>query len=774
MDIMNFDDNLSKIKMEKAKNAAKALNESWGGNQNNLSNKSAGSYSDGFQKEIAEMSEKDIKIIKPEFSLGILETAMALAQTSFSELSEGKMLIEKYINHITIRSISEAFLIEGIISDLENFSWENNAKSALCNLKSVYEKNKNEIQVAKAIEEIRRSPGKSLFSDITETMKKWLSSNDRIIEKLLIDLKKWGFNPTVRSLVESLTKRNTNPDKFNLSVNSENCSVIPIIAPSLVYENHSIFVTSNRFFKANSLGISVMERGDTVKLPSKFLKSVLALSNENVKLNENGLDFYIGKNKLSVIFESETNTKTIIFNSKQVSPEKLGLTLSMVLRNSFNSASHIVEEAISIVEGADYLSNIDFGKKLVSKIYEGVEANIFKFGEKIYINRVNPSMKKNELLESNGNQAVTIIKEFLGFDISESMTDILQKEDRILSIMKNDKEAIRKNLAILEGEMNKIKEAISKNPSFQQSDEIKEAQLMINRESDDLRSRWNQINVEIERFEKGYKKAKKVNESEGYGINTEIKIKRNGEKGKVVGINGNSKTYTVMMENGTTGEFFFNDVINISDELSNSKLEKVGDITEDNDLTNEGLENEMELAEAPEKIAKKPVKFIDKEKTHNLAKAPGAKTGGSEKDIEDLGKHALAEAPDKKTSKEKNPMGISGNFGLAEAPDKKSGSNKKFIDNEKIHNLAKAPGENTKTQPKFIENLKDAELAESQKNLNIEKAPSGKKIKSKKFIENLKDAELAEAPGNHKKNGKKYHEPLKRAELAKAPQTKKK
>ena len=188
MDNINFDDNLSKIKMEKARAAAAHLNESWAPNP--LGNGSAGSYVDGRNKEIQQISSEDINLVKPEFSLGVLETAMALAQTPFTELAEAKILIDRYISNITQRSISEAYLIEGIIADLENFAWEKNAKDALSNLKKVYEKNRREIEVAKAIEEINRSAGRTLFSDITESMKKWLSSEDKISEKLLINLRK--------------------------------------------------------------------------------------------------------------------------------------------------------------------------------------------------------------------------------------------------------------------------------------------------------------------------------------------------------------------------------------------------------------------------------------------------------------------------------------------------------------------------------------------------------------------------------------------------------
>ena len=758
MDRINFDNNLDQIKMEKAKAAANSLNESWAGTKA-FGPGTAGSYVDGLQKEIAQASAQGTKISKPTFSVGVLETAMALNNTSFVELHEAKILVEKYIHHASIKGVSEAFLIESMISELENFSWEKHAKSSLVNLKKIYEKNRKEIEVAKAIEDINRSGGRDLFSSIVESMRTWLDTENRVSEKLVNDLKKWSFNPTVRSLVEKFTQLEGSNGKFSINVNSENCEVKSIIAPSLVFENHSVFVTSDRFFKATQRGVSVMERAEASKLPGKFLKAALSLSNPAVRINENGLDMFIGKNKLSVVFESDTETKAVFLNGKRIPEDRLGFILSMELRNSFQSSASIVEQATEVVKAANFLSEIDFGKKIVSKIYEGVEANVFRFGQKVYVHKVNPAMKRNDLFEGNGTQAVNIVKEFLGFDISESMSDILENEDRALAIMRNDKQAIKNNMSIVESEMAKIAKAIQDNPSLTGSQEIKEAQAMLQKESESLKDKWNQINVEIERFEKYAKKVSSVNEGDGYQINTDVKIRRNGEKGKVVGVNGNSKTYTVMFENGRTGEYFFNDVVDISDEIENIELKPV------NDLGEESIENiEIEGSEANEGL----------DADMNLAEAPSKSAGGSAKDIDNLGNHNLSEAPNKQAKSAKDPRGVTGNHELASAPEGKSGKDKKFIDKEGNMNLAEAPGTSAGAAPKFIDNLKNHKLSESQKNSHVEKAPKGKSEKPKKFVEDLDDAELAEAPGNHKKNGKKDHEPLNRATLAKAPASKKK
>ena len=59
-----------------------------------------------------------------------------------------------------------------------------------------------------------------------------------------------------------------------------------------------------------------------------------------------------------------------------------------------------------------------------------------------------------------------------------------------------------------------------------------------------------EINVEIERFTKGVKDVTNstINEEMGYPIDTEVRVKKNGTKGTIIGVDGNSRTYTVIFK----------------------------------------------------------------------------------------------------------------------------------------------------------------------------------------------------------------------------------
>jgi hypothetical protein len=506
------------------------------------------------------------------------------------------------------------------------------------------------------------------------------------------------------------------------------------------------------------------------EVPAELQDQAAIVSDRDVKIDNNKISLNIGNNKVEIVFTNES--KEVYIDGKRINESDLPVAVSVTTNNLLEGSNNRVAKAVFVAKNAEEIVDIDFGKKIRSKVYENVEVNIFKTDNAIYVQTVNPAMRLNKMYEANATQAISIIKDFIKYDISESLTEFLEGEQAFLSVMKNDKNEIVKNIEILEGELRKLDVVKESNPLLANSQELIALEESIENEIDNLKDRWNEINVEISRFEGRVKVVPSVNEDLGYPIDTEIRIKRNGNKGRVIGVDGNSKTYTILFKEGKTGEYFFSDVEDIDDEVDRYDI-KAPDL--DLEYTNES--------------------------NQNFANAPGTR-GGSHKDsrIESLSKKHMAQAPDKKTgsspkfiNNEKGTMsglpksgksapltgrGVkSKSANMADLPSKgKGGSGKKFIDNLENLDLAKAPSASLKGSAKFIQDLKNMNLSlkESQKNSHVEKAPSGKTEKTKKFMEDEDDFNLAGPHGNSKKNGRRFAEKDKVANLSSAPRTKKK
>jgi hypothetical protein len=768
---MNID--INKIQMEASKRIAESLN-NWGGVDSSKPT-TGSSYLNGFtaqgineSKTEQEYTEKT----KTSFSFGILNTISALKNSSFVELPAGRILLEKYEFLLVSKNISEAFVIEGFINELKGFVWESSVASALENMNMVFEKRRREIEVVKAYESIRNTSGRDLFSDATLQMKSWLISENRSTETLIHGLKRFGFNPQVRNLVSFLSLyENQNGSKFNIGYDNEVCEVTSIYSPVQILEKGSIFYSSGKFFFVNEDKTDLTEINSS-EISLDFVNKSAILEDRDVKISNNKVSLNIGNNKVEFVYENDL--KRVYFNNKKISENELPVLLSVTTNTLLENSSTKISKALFVSSASEEIADIDFGKKIKSKIYEGVEANIFRLGKKIYVQTVNPMMKLNKVYETNATQAVNIIKDFVKYDISESLTEFLEGEQAILSIMKNDKKEIAKNIQILENELNKIKYTKSQNPRISDSIELMELEEGIGNEITDLKNRWNMVNQEINKFTKNAKNVSAdLNEEMGYSTDTEVRIKRNGQKGKIIGVDGNSKTYTVIFGEGKTGEYFFSEVENIENEVENVDITAPTLDLEIESDPNFNESSHTELAHAPDKksaTSKYDSDFMNSVKDH-LAKAPGKSTSSPGKFIENEKNAGLVEAP-------KSGKSLKGGKGfvsqLASAPSKNTATGKKFVEDLENSNLADAPHSNLKGSAKFIEDLKNMDLAEGQSNSHVVKAPKVKTKNPKKFIEKESNANLEEAPGDHKKNGKEFVEDLERAGLASAPDTKKK
>ena len=769
----NINPEINRLNMETSKNSADSLRE-WAGLGASKS-PVASSFLNGATSQMLKESQMPDVSTTPKnnvvFSFGLVNTVSALKNSSLGDLPAGKILLEKYEHILLGKGVSEAFVFEGFLNDLQSFSWENSVSEALENLNRTFENRRREIEVLKTYESIKNAPGRELFSDATAQMKNWLLAENKSSDTLIHGLKSFGFNPLVRNLVSFLSLyENENSGKFHVGFDNNVCKIDSLYSPITVNESETLFYSSGKFLKMDHES-GVIQECNMDEVPEELANKAEIVNDRDVKIDNNKISLNIGNNKVEIVFTNES--KEVYFDGKRINEEDLPLAVSVSTNNLLESSNHKINKAVYVAKNAEDIVDIDFGKKIKSKVYENVEANIFKTEAGIYVQTVNPAMRLNKIYEANATQAIKIIKDFIKYDISESLTEFLEGEQAFLSVMKNDKNEIINNIGVLENQLMKLDRAKKDNPLLVNSNELTALEESIHDEITSLQDRWNQINLEISRFESKAKEVPPINEDLGYPIDTEVRIKRNGNRGRVIGVDGSSKTYTILFKEGKTGEYFFSDVEDLEDEIDRYDI-KAPDL--DLEYTNES--------------------------NQNFANAPGNR-GGSHKDsrIESLSKKHMAQAPDKKTgssskfiNNEKGTMaglpksgksapltgrGVkSSSANMADIPNKgKGGSGKKFIDSLENLDLAKAPSASLKGSAKFIQDLKNMNLAtlkESQKNSHVEKAPKGKSEKSKKFMEDEDDFNFADAQGNSKKNGKRFAENDKVANLASAPRTKKK
>jgi hypothetical protein len=504
----NINPEINRLNMETSKKAADSLRE-WAGLGAQKAPVASTFLTGATAQMLNESQMPDISAkskSRTEFTFGLINTVAALKNSSLNELPAGKMFLNKYDHLLVGKGISEAFVFEDFLNDLRSFSWETSVTPVLENLTNTYDSRRREIEVLKTYETMKNAPGRELFSDATDQMKNWLVSENRTTDSLIHGIKRFGFNPMVRNLVSFLSiYENENSGKFNVGFDNNVCEVKNLYSPIYVNENETVFYSSGKFLKIDE-NQGTIEECQVEEVPTVLANQANMIEDRDVKIDDNKISLSIGNSKVEIVYTNES--KEVYFDGKKIREEDVPVAVSISTNTLLESANNRINKAVYIVNNADEIVDLDFAKKIKSKVYEGVEANIFKTGSKIYVQTVNPAMKLNKIYEANATQAINIVQDFIKYDISESLTEFLEGEKAFLSVMKNDKNEIIKNIEILENELNKLANAKEVNPLLTRSSEFIALEEGLEEELENLKDRWNQINVEISRFEKSAKEMK--------------------------------------------------------------------------------------------------------------------------------------------------------------------------------------------------------------------------------------------------------------------------
>ena len=744
--------------LDRSRSRAKMLAESWGGIGKGFS-KTSGSYVDGVKDEerstteiesrlneaIGQMAQFDksaesFVISNQVEKLGILESILDLSKKGIYEHGSFKILCENYVNLIKNKALPEYWVAEAFISDFSNYAWDASVKAVVNRVTESCNTLRPEIEASKALYQIANAGSSDFYSPVKESISKWLVSEGKSVAALSRDLRVWSFNPIVKNLINTLTVLESNSSKMHIPTINGNSEVKKIYSPVLVEGNKTIFGIGKTLFEGSSEGVRKLSNRDISIMDKDFLGLLETFYSEAVKTDERGIHVYAGDTRISIVSE---NDETKIYLNKDLANfadyNQLAKLISFrISRGLGTNESKVISDVIRLYENFDKVVELDFAKSVVSKVYEGASVSLIKWNGKIFLQRVNEAMRENSLFAVNGSQAVNMVKDFLKYDISEGLTEFLDGEKRIKSIMFNDRKKVIGNISVVESEMQKIESLVATNPLYKGSKQLSDAYSLLEKELQVLKSKWSTINAELDSIENN---SIEINddllEDSKFTVGDYVKVKENGNTGKIISVDTTSGSYTVLLDSGKTGDFGVEDIVDLEDSFNK-------DSDENAEAGEEVKESNAPLAKAPS--VGKPVhgKTPAQVLKASTAEAPSAKTQDQDgkKDVENLKDANLEEAPESKNQPTDYEINDETGYNLEESQDslvaapegKPKGTNmateweKSGI---KAMNLASAPGKE-----------------EGDADYKVE-SPEPEAVKNAD-IDDLDTAELAEAPGSGK------------------------
>jgi uncharacterized phage-associated protein len=444
-----------------------------------ITNKTDNSINESLIDKLSDLSlidgnAKSFKDAQEVNNLGILESIELLKTKAVYSYPQAKIIFEQFRNIIQERGAKEFLLVESYINELSKISWDSDVKEIIESINDKAKRYSREIQVSIVLENIKNSGSPSFYSDLTDYLNEWLMTENKSTELLLKNIKRWEFNPVIRNLSNSIkVNESKNSGYLNIPrVSQGESRVESLYAPVLIEEGRTVFPLGGDLFSAGYFGFNKLSENQIKKtVPASYLNLLSICEKPNIRIDENGAYVSIGKKTIRII-EEGTNTSVYLGKNKLKFGNTTDLAKIISLEVSSNLGimeNSLVNDIITIYENYDNIVELDFAKSVISNIYEGVSMNLIKWENQIYLQKVNESMREKSLYKVNGSQAVKAVKDYLRYDISEGLTEFLEGDHKIKSIMMNDRNEILENINLIEGEIEKIERFFDVKPELKES-----------------------------------------------------------------------------------------------------------------------------------------------------------------------------------------------------------------------------------------------------------------------------------------------------------------
>jgi hypothetical protein len=736
--------------------------ESWKGLKSNTSLNNAGSYLEKEENKedsgkalleglnnlaLSDDSAKSFVDAQGLKNLGVLESINKLKGLSIYEYPKVKIVCEQYANIIVNKNVPEFSVIHNFVAELEAFKWDVTVLPLIEGLKEKTNKFSREIEVSKVLESIKQSGNNSFYSELSESLNNWLISESKSSGLLSKEITKWSFNPVVRNLINYLNVNEASDSrKLEIPVNAQGESKVGrVYSPILIEGDKTIFAIGNSLFEAEGESLRKLSTKEVGAVPSDYIGLVNASLRPYVKINENGILIQLGKKYVSLVEENEE--VSVYLGKSKLNFRSVG-ELGKVL--GLESASHfavnetqVVNDILNLYVNFPNIVELDFAKNITSNIYEGVSVNLIKWNNEIYLQRINEGMRENSVYKVNGSQAVKMVKDYLRYDISEGLTEFLEGEQKIKSIMINDRTKVLENISRVEEQINKVEGLMENNPLYAASKEMKSAHSLLSNELSVLREKWNQINIELSKVESA-PEMETLSEDEKFNLGDYVKVKESGETGKIISVDGSSGRFTVLLDTGKTSDFLVNEISDLEEALSqaaeknadDAKDEEEGGDVKESDEISRNL-NKSALSEEEQKALLKT--FAD---GHGFTKAPKGEGDETKMELDHMHGYNITvnEAKAKADAMAKAPGNSKKEKAKAEGED--------LLDDKAPETKGKTDFEGEDADGKNKEigyNIREGAEAEG----DMAEAPeAGKNAKETKHVTSLdRFMNLAEAPG---------------------------
>jgi hypothetical protein len=362
--------------------------------------------------------------------------------------------------------LNKVQILESAIRELKSYSWMPEIKSFLDESTAFLNENQTYILIESVMRDLELDRNRSYYTKAINSLRESSNSENpafHVVETLSSET----WIPLVKQLFEYCEKI-----KGSVNGTNPNFKVSKIYSPVEINEGSYTFFSKGKFINVNE---DILTESTTT--PSDDFKALVNIA-ETSKFSENGMRVYPNMHStLDITFGEETQ---VALNGKIVEAKNIDSILLSTAIIRMNESDKLAMIGRAINEGSK-IKEIDFGYTVSSSMFEGLSVSVFTLNEKVYIQKVNKGMKENSLVEAtNATEAVQIVKDFMNYDITESVKTLMVSENEAAKAKSEEVAAVESRIKFIEeklSEVNAAEKVIGKSNILDEAKALLEGQL---------------------------------------------------------------------------------------------------------------------------------------------------------------------------------------------------------------------------------------------------------------------------------------------------------
>lgn len=386
-----------------------------------------------------------------------------IAETSKTNTDLTSAELDKVFNE-SVNPTLKYKIAKTVYNNTREFDYLNTINELRTYLDRVYSTNKWSFKIVEAIDSLSRK-NNSLHESLTDALLNVVNEND-VKSRFKSVAKKYPWSTECSSI---LNEMNVEDQK---SISKDNVSVNRILSPVLNenggYHFHlngyNYFIKDNKIQKSNISDVRYHTIIDALNFSS---------------VSEDAVTFYGQANKF---LEYNLAEGTLKLGNMDLTESSIPELRNALLTNRlFHYAeSNKVDKICMMFENISMLTEMDNLLNLSSNEYLNVHLTLIAVEEGIWVNKINPSMKVNEMVfYQSAERALSETKSFIGYDASSYLSEKLIAEGNNKAMSEKRRNKINQNISVLEEKKAEVQSAMKE---LGETDELKEALVLVESE----------------------------------------------------------------------------------------------------------------------------------------------------------------------------------------------------------------------------------------------------------------------------------------------------